>query len=264
MMRTLRAAVTGALLMFGAVASGGAASGAGVAATAARLDALYISIHGHADELRAAERLNYERVEGGTAACMHAHGRTAYRPVPYDGWYRDFTDADLGYGNGYGSVLDSLGGPGRRHLRNEAAQARLLPDQRDLAPQDVDVYNACTAPYGHSPYWDFIGPTMSLDDLLAPVEADPVVQQAAAPYSACMHDRFGYTIGERPDDLLYPKSSMDAKFAADAECRRPAYTAAMLALAPRITPWEQRHRAELTAVRQQWRQLVADAARLPR
>src|SRR5688572_424729 len=70
-----------------------------VAATAARLDALKLSITGTVEELRASERLNYLRVEGGVAECMRVAGR-AYRKAPFASFYDGFTDADLGYGTG--------------------------------------------------------------------------------------------------------------------------------------------------------------------
>src|SRR6185437_13843695 len=101
MMRTIRASATLVLILVAASSSSVVGSGddALIARTAARLDALTISIYGSADELRAAERVNYHRIEDGTAACMRAAGRP-YRPVPFEPFYRDFTDADVGYGTG--------------------------------------------------------------------------------------------------------------------------------------------------------------------
>jgi hypothetical protein len=84
-MRTIRAAATWVLILVAVSSSSALGSGddALITYTAARLDALTISIYGSADELRAAERVNYHRVEDGTAVCMRAAGR-AYRPVPFE------------------------------------------------------------------------------------------------------------------------------------------------------------------------------------
>ena len=70
----------------------------------------------------------------------------------------------------------------------------------------------------------------------------------------------------RPHSAAWAKglAALEAAFRADAQCRLPAYRAAMRVVAPHLDGWEQRHRAELDAVRQAWRQRVADATRLPR
>ena len=100
---------------------------AGVSATAARLDALVISITGNVQELRAAEILNYHRIEGGMAACMRAAGHR-YRKQPYVSFYRDFTDADLGYGTGGATIFDSItAGPRRSCSTRSPVPACVAP-----------------------------------------------------------------------------------------------------------------------------------------
>ena len=58
-------------------------------------------------------------------------------------------------------------------------------------------------------------------------------------------------------------AGLERKFAADADCRRPAYEAAMRMVADRLDGWERKHRAEIAAVRADWHRRVDDAARLP-
>jgi hypothetical protein len=57
---------------------------------------------------------------------------------------------------------------------------------------------------------------------------------------------------------------MKAVFAADVDCRRPAYIAAMQLVDQRLDAWVAKHRAELLAIRREWRSRVAAAAKLPR
>jgi hypothetical protein len=148
MMRVIRATATLVLIVVAGSSSSAVRPGddALITRTAARLDALNISIYGSAEELRAAERVNYHRIEDGTAACMRAAGR-AYRSVPFEPFYRDFTDADVGYGTGRASVVDSLTEHGRRLVRNEEASARVwrAEAERVVADADVEAFNTCTA-----------------------------------------------------------------------------------------------------------------------
>jgi hypothetical protein len=290
-MRTVRAAATW-LLILCAVSSWAAGPTAEdlVTATAARLDALHISIYGSADELRAAERLNYHRIEDGTAACMRAGGHP-YGPPPFDSFYRDFTDADVGYGTGSAGIADSLTEHGRRVVLNELSIARVrrAEARRQLAAADVPAYNDCTAPYEHRSYYDIDLPSLKehlgLDDLLVPLAEVPGLAEAWKPYRDCMKTRYGYEVEDRDEFLFASRinaayapldgappsaawthgvAALRAAFTADAECRRPAYAIAMRALSRLIAPWERAHRAQLDAVRQEWRRRVAEAARLPR
>ncbi|MEV4134968.1 hypothetical protein AB0J72_22675 [Dactylosporangium sp. NPDC049742] len=84
--------------------------------------------------------------------------------------------------------------------------------------------------------------------------------------AACMRSKGHPDVGDdRPEYLsTRPAGQIEAAFAADAACRRPAYELAMARVAPALGAWEAGHRAELDAVRQAWRRLVADATRLPR
>ena len=129
-------------------------------AAAARLDALSLSITGNLSELRATEVLNYRRVEGGIADCMRTHGRR-YSPLPFVDFYQDFTDADLGYGNGRASIVDSLTAGTRRFELNEYAGVRLrragITDP-PIKAEGVDVFNGCTAPFEHRNYLDIDPP----------------------------------------------------------------------------------------------------------
>ena len=72
MMRTIGASATQVLIFVAASSSSSSPVGPGddalVVRTAARLAALTISIYGGADELRAAERVNYHRIEDAIAA----------------------------------------------------------------------------------------------------------------------------------------------------------------------------------------------------
>lgn len=257
-----------------------------LAATVARLDALTISITGDLAELRASEVLNYHRVVGGTARCMRAHGRP-FRKPPFVDFYRDFTDADLGYGNGRATIIDSLTAGTRRFELNDHAFARLARAgvyDTGVRPEDVDVLNGCTAPFDHRPYVGADLPAgayalTTFEDLLAPVYQDPAVAAAWRRYDACMKDRHGYVVGaDRSDFLFKPRATdapgsetwrrglaeMRAVFAADVDCRRPAYVAAMRVVAQRLDAWERKHRPELLSIRREWRGRVAAAANLPR
>ncbi len=217
MMRTIRTLAT--LVLVFVAASSSSAVGPGddalIVRTAARLDALTISIYGSADELRAAEWVNYHRIEDGTAACMRAAGR-AYRPVPFEPFYRDFTDADVGYGTGRASVVDSLTEHGRRLVRNEEAFARVrrAEAERRVAAADVDTFNTCTAPYEHRAYYDIDLPAsaqrLDLDDLVAPLRDLPEVAAAAKPYRSCMRTR-GYTVDDRDDFLFSPRPAAPSR-----------------------------------------------------
>jgi hypothetical protein len=265
--------------------------------TAARLDALTVAITGSVEELRASEVVNHRRVEGGVAACMAAAGRR-YQQLPFVSFYDGFTDADLGYGTGRATVLDSVTEGGRRLVLNMTATARLARAGvtgagvrvTPGAPVDVDAFNRCRAPYGHRSYLDIDPPAGAYElsdfsEILRAVSRDRDVSAAWQRYPTCMRDRFGHDVSDRSDFLfrvlLSPQDApvdgqppnaawarglaeLRATFAADVECRFPAYLAAMRVVAAELDAWEHRHRAELDTVRAAWRQRVADAAALPR
>jgi hypothetical protein len=54
------------------------------------------------------------------------------------------------------------------------------------------------------------------------------------------------------------------ELAAFEDCRRPACTAAMRLVDQRLDAWQKKHRSELLAIRREWRERVAAAAKLPR
>jgi hypothetical protein len=136
--------------------SGPASGNQEVAKAAAWLDALMVEITGGVEELRASERLNYHRVEGGAAACMAAAGRP-YRKRPFVSFYDGFTDADLGYGTGRASIIDSVTEMGRRLVLNEIAYTRMEraglanPAGAGVAPDDSATFNRCTAQFQLTP-----------------------------------------------------------------------------------------------------------------
>lgn len=214
----------------------------------------------------------------------------AYRMQAFMSSYRDFTDADLGYGIGHATVFDSLTGGGRVLVLNVLSQTRL--ERAGLtAPAvpaaDVPAYEACAAPFQHRRYFDVDPPDgayqlAGFTDLLPQVQDDPAVAAAMASYQGCMKRRYGYDVTDRDDFLFRDRlrgadapadgavatpawtsevAALDAALAADADCRRPAYQVAMRLLAPRLAPWEAKHRAQLDAIRAEWRQRVADAAK---
>lgn len=262
--------------------------GAVVSDAAARLDDLQRRVTGDLAEKRASEVLNYRRVQGGLAACMRAAGH-AYRIAPFVSSYEDFTDADLGYGIGHTTVFDALTGGGHLLVLNELTQARLeragvtVPV---VAQADVPAYEKCAEPFQHRPYFDFDPPAGAYElaaftDLLGPVESEPAVVAAMAPYQGCMKQRYGYDVPDRDDFLFTPRldgahapldgatatpawtngvAALDAALAADTDCRRSAYRVAMTLLAPRLAPWEAKHRTELDAIHAAWEQRVVDAA----
>lgn len=263
-----------------------------VEVTAARLDALTIAITGTAEELRASEVLNYHRVEGGVAACMAAAGRT-YHMAPFVSYYEGFTDADLGYGTGRGTVIDSVTERGRRLVRNTISDARLAraglvgAGWTGAARADVETLNRCRAPYDHRRYHDFDPPPgayelVAFQDLLEVVGRDRRVAAAYESYAPCMRARLGHDVVERTDFLFQTRlraehaplegqppgpewtrglTAVDEAFALDAECRLPAYREAMRVVAANLDAWEQRHRAELDAIRAGWRERVAALTR---
>ena len=264
---------------------------------AARLDALTVAITGGVEELRASERLNYHRVEGGTAACMAAAGRP-YRKRPFVSFYDGFTDADLGYGTGRASIIDSVTEMGRRLVLNEIAYARMEraglanPAGAGVAPADVDTLNRCTAQFQHRSYGDIDPPpgayelANSLDMELGEAIGDDRRTQAAwESYRPCMRARVGEDVPDRSDFLFRPRlprgeapvdgrpqsaawvqglAAVETAFTADTQCRFRAYLAAMSVVAAHLDSWEQQHRADLDTVRKEWRQRIADTAKLPR
>lgn len=261
-----------------------------VATTAAQLDELEIDITGNVAERKAAELLNYHRVEGGIADCMRAAGR-GYRQLPYVSYYDDFTDADLGIGNGRGTVVDSMTQHGRRLVLNETALARLARAgvlKRKVAPADQAALDTCAAPFQNRGYHDFAPPAgvtelSGLQELLDPVHRDPAVVKAMTGYQACMKQRYGFTVKERAGFLFAPRldrryaplpgkpvnprwrkgvTTVDKVFTADAECRRTAYQAGMTLLAKNIGPWKEKNRDKIFAIRAGWRKTVSDAERL--
>ncbi|GAB1640181.1 hypothetical protein KRMM14A1259_06040 [Krasilnikovia sp. MM14-A1259] len=263
-----------------------------VSRTAARLDDLQRRITGDLAGLRASEKLNHHRIEGGVASCMRAAGHP-YRAVPFVDYYRDFTDADLGYGIGHATVFDAVTDGGRRVVLNELAFARLERAgvlEPTVAPADVPALNACRARVHYRSYFDVEPPPgayqlAGFEDLLDPVAADPAVVAAMSPYRDCMKQKYGYDVPDRDDFLFAPRlnradapadgapagrawtreiAALNAALAADTDCRRPAYRQAMTLLAPRLAPWEAKHRAQLDAIRSVWKQRVRAAAKLGR
>lgn len=268
------------------LAAAPSAAPAAASSPAARLDALHVRIYGNKAELQASELLSYHQIEGGVTACMRAAGKT-YRPAPFVSHYDEFTDADLGFGSGSGSVFDSITDRGQRMILNERAAARSaragLPTWWDRMPvADGAAYNRCTAPYQHRTYPDIEPPAgvyqfPALGELFRPVVKNPAVIAAMRPYRSCMKQRYGYDVTERTDFLFASRiSHRDAPIAgrptpvawtrgireirtvfdADIACRLPAYRIAMRLLAPRIGPWQRQHRAELDAIRAAWQQRV--------
>ena len=272
----------------------GSAARVDIAATAARIDALHVRIHGNRAQRQASELINYHRVEGGVAACMRAAGRE-YRIRPFVSRYDEITDADLGFGSGSGSVVDSIADRGRRSILNELAGARLAragvsDSWGSVRPADSATLNRCTAPFQHRLYPDFDPPAgtdrfSGFGELTGPAERDPAVIAAMRPYRTCMRTRHGYDVDERTDFLFTPRLSYrDAPtggrppsyawnlgvarirqaFDADIDCRLPAYRLAMAKIGPRIDAWERAHRAEIDAIQAEWNRRVAEARTLPR
>jgi hypothetical protein len=288
-------AVTAWALAILAVPSAGAARAPAtepastIASTAAHLDRLTIAVEGNVDQLRVMELLNYRRLEGGIATCMRAAGHP-YRKAPYVNFYRDFTDADVGFGAGQGSVFDTMIDGGRRGMLNALAGARKQHAGaygHAVPPRDRAAYATCRAKFDNREYSDFDRPAASnrlsgLPGLTDGIESHPAVRAAMRPYESCMKTRYNYVadVHDRTDFLYagwYNSADapldgespsrkwtqgvarMEAAFAADADCRRPAHEIAMRMLAPRIGPWEKKHRAELAVVRRVWRQQAATA-----
>ncbi|WP_328472780.1 hypothetical protein OHA21_10805 [Actinoplanes sp. NBC_00393] len=153
-----------------------------------------------------------------------------------------------------------------------------------VKPDDVDALNECRAVYDYKPYFDIDPPAGAYEltafhDLLEPIDRDPTVVEAWRGYDGCMKDRHGYVVGADRSEFLFasrlngvPRSpewrrglaEMKAVFAADVDCRRPAYLAAMRLVDQRLDAWVEKHRADLLAIRREWRGRVAAAANLPR
>ncbi|BCJ78079.1 hypothetical protein CS0771_76230 [Catellatospora sp. IY07-71] len=270
-----------------------------LAATAARLDALIVRINGSVAEQRANELLNYHRVEGGTAGCMRERG-LPYTVAPYFSLYEGFTDADVGYGTGGATVLDSVTEHGRRFALNVIASAYAPPGYEfGVPPMPADVeqqawvaaLNACREPFGYRDYHDTDRPAGSdllstLPGLAERVDLNPLVLAGRLRYSPCMRERGHQVDWDRRDDFLFrdwglrmedapirgraataawqaAEAEMTGVFADDAACRMPAYQAAMRLVSWWLDDWADAHRAELDQVRAYWRSRVAEAERLP-
>lgn len=270
-----------------------------LAATAARLDALMMRIHGSVAEQRANELLNYHRVEGGTANCMRERG-LPYQVAPYFSFYEGFTDADVGYGTGRATALDSVTEHGRRFALNVIASAYAPPGYEygvSSAPAGVDqerwvaALNVCREPYEHRDYHDTDRPAGSdllstLPGLSERIDANPLVLAGWLRYAPCMRERGHQVAWDRRDDFLFrdwglrvedapvrgrpataawqaAETEMTGVFTDDAACRMPSYTAAMRLVEWWLDDWEAAHRAELDRVRADWLSRVAAAAQLP-
>lgn len=286
------AGMLAALLLSTAQMSCGAQSEAtpDPSAAAALLDKLVVDITGDLEELKSAELLNYQRVEGGIEACMREAGHT-YKPLPFVSFYDAFTEADLGYGDGRATVVDSPTTLGRRIVLSELATARLKRAgalERRVSPAELPALHTCSAMFQSRGYHDFDPPAgvaelVGLDGLLGPVQRDPAVVSAMAGYPDCMKQRYGFTVTDRGDFLSSPRINsahaplpgrraspkwrtgllaVNKAFKADADCRGPAYRAAMPLLAERIGPWRADNRDKLFAVRAGWRKVVTDARKL--
>ena len=286
-------AVTAWALALLAVPSAGAAQAPApvpdIATTAAALDRLTVAVNGNVKQLTALQLLNYRRLEGGIARCMRAAGHP-YRKAAYVNSFQDFSDADLGFGSGSGSVFDPVINGGRRIVVHAIGSARLERAgvfDHGVPARDNAAFQKCRARFDYRQYPDFdrpaaLAPMQYLPGLTDGIATHPAVKAAMLPYESCMKRKYGYVAEaeERTDFLYAPRVSytdapldgetpkrawtqgiakMEAAFAADADCRRPAYEIAMRMLAPRIGPWESKHRADLAAVRRVWRQQVAAA-----
>ncbi|MEU8233395.1 hypothetical protein AB0C12_27765 [Actinoplanes sp. NPDC048967] len=257
--------------------------------TAARLDALTVATTGSLEEKRASEIVKHDRVETVIATCMRDAGHR-YDKRPVLSFYRDFTGADLGYGIGHATVIDSLTAGPRILILNEIAYARLARESAEepaVAPHEA----RCRRTAGRRTYYqvemprglDRIG--LAFSELLLAVNRDPGVVRGMRHYRSCMHNRYGYVVDERRDFIFVsgldrrdapvdgaPASpawrqavaELERRFAADADCRRPAYEAGLRVIAERIDGWEARHRGEIAAVRAQWQQRTDDAAKVRR
>ncbi|GAA1611551.1 hypothetical protein ACFQY4_07935 [Catellatospora bangladeshensis] len=269
-----------------------------LAATAARLDALIVRINGSVAEQRANELLNYHRVEGGMANCMRERG-LPYTVAPYFSLYEGFTDADVGYGTGGATVLDSVTEHGRRFALNVIASAYAPPGYDyglPLLPPGVDqetwiaASNACRGPFDYREYHDTDRPAgtdqlSSLPGLSERIDANPLVLAGRLLYAPCMRERGHQVDWNGRDDFLFrdwglrtadapisgrpataawraAEDEMTGVFADDAACRMPSYTAAMRLVSWWLDEWEAAHRADLDLVRAEWRRRAAEAERL--
>ncbi|MEV0898317.1 hypothetical protein [Actinoplanes sp. NPDC049802] len=279
--RRIVAALAWALVLAGTVSPAARAEAVDPVAVAARLDRLTLEISGNVVERRANLLVNYHRVEGGIEACMRALGKP-YRRHPYVDFYRDFTDADLGYGTGFGSVFDSLTDRGRIQVLNESAFARV----RESGLYDYDAppapgLDGCRERFGNRDYQDADPPHPAahelgaFTELVEVVDRDPGVRDGMRFYTRCMKQRYGHDVPAERTDFLYaprldppPNPGWDqavaeiaAALAADADCRRPAYDIAVRIVGEHLDGWERRHRPTLDEVRAAWRQRVSEARR---
>jgi hypothetical protein len=259
----------------------------GLAATAARLDALERRIQGSVSERRAWEYLNYRRVETGVASCMRAHGRP-YRMSPYVSFYQDFTDADWGF-SGRATAIDRPWS-GQIFIKIAAANARMarsgVTEPTPQSPADVPVLQACMDRYHDQPWYSVDAPPgvyqlSNLTEILDAVYRDPDVVAAMRDYPTCVKARYAMTVTDL-DDFLFaerifsedaprPFEPVPAAWrrgvgeitraeTADADCRHPAYVAGMKIVAAHIGEWEYRHRAELAALDRTWHTALVNAA----
>ncbi|MEU8614398.1 hypothetical protein AB0C29_41060 [Actinoplanes sp. NPDC048791] len=261
--------------------------------TAARLDALAIATTGSLQEMRASEIVKHDRVETAIATCMRAAGHR-YNKRPVLSFYRDFTEADFGYGTGHATVIDSLTEGPRILILNETAYARLARESADepaVPPQDATALDKCRRKAGRRTYYQVEMPPgldrvgLAFGELLMAVNRDPDIVRGMRHYRSCMHNRYGYVVDDRRDFMITSRldrrdapvdgapasaawrqavAELERRFAADADCRRPAYEAGLRVIAELIDDWEARHRGEIAAVRAQWQQRTDDAARVRR
>ncbi|MBW6433807.1 hypothetical protein KZ829_08665 [Actinoplanes hulinensis] len=279
--RRIVAALIWAMVLAGTVSPAAGAEAVDSAGVAARLDRLTLEISGNVVERRAHLLVNYHRVEGGIEACMRDLGKP-YQSHPYVDFYRDFTDADLGFGTGYGTVFDSLTDRGRIQALNEEAAARVWESGLyDYATPPAPGLDGCRERFGNRDYQDPEPPHPAVDqlsgfaELVTIVSRDPGVRDGMRHYPKCMKQRYGYDVpGERTDLLFAPRldpppnpgwdqavAEIAAIHAADADCRRPAYDIAVRIVGEHLDGWEKRHRSELDAIRAAWRQRVSEAQR---
>ncbi|MFI7210151.1 hypothetical protein [Micromonospora maritima] len=273
----------------GSTATGGARVEAArdLAAVAERLDLLSQRIGGTPRQRTAGEVLQYHAYQDPVRRCMAAAGHR-YEPPPFVDPYRGRTVIHMGLGTGW--WLAPLGGE-RLGVTDTAELAGPDPEQRPSAPADQESFQSALSgciPVA-TPEVNFppaYGPLAErFDRMVGSVSHDRRVRAAGAGYPDCMA-RGGFPVGNQPElfELISgrrgdarppaPGTPPDARWAAlvaeeraaarrDAECRRPAWQAALRAVAPELAEFERSRRDDLEAVGRQWDEMVRQAAAHP-
>ncbi|MET8067806.1 hypothetical protein ACFYON_28935 [Micromonospora sp. NPDC005686] len=264
------------------------------AVTSERLDLLSQRIGGTPRQRTAGEVLQYHAYQDGIRDCMKDAGFT-YEPPPFLDPYRGRTVIHMGIGTGQWlapinedrlGITDTaeLKGPNKGDTGPSASYRNLDPEDQEKFQQSLTTCIPRNTPEVNFPS-SYHSLAEKYNQMLTDASKAAVVKAAGKQYPTCMaqggfkvnsHDELVKLVLTRMGDAQpptpgqAPSSNWSAvvqteRAAArlDADCRQPAYEAALNAVAPSVAEFERSHEAELALVSRQWHDIEAQAAAYP-